>query len=113
MNSNPKVDAFLKTKKNPLTKEIERVRQIILETSDTVEEDINWSLPTFIYKGNIASFFMNSKKHVRLMFRYGAGIPDKYKLPGEDDKVARAAKFADLKDVEKKKKALQSIIKEW
>ncbi len=46
-NINPKVNDFLARKKSPLTAEIQRVREIILETSDKVEEDIklNGALP--------------------------------------------------------------------
>jgi hypothetical protein len=112
-NINPKVNEFINKKKNPLTNEIQRVRQIILETSDKIEEDIKWSSPTFIYKGNIASFFMNAKKHVSLMFHYGASIPDKHGLLEGEGAVSRVAKFVDINDIEKKKTALQSLIKEW
>jgi uncharacterized protein YdeI (YjbR/CyaY-like superfamily) len=113
MAKNPKVDAFLKTKKHPLTKEIEAVRNIILAVSTKVEEDIKWSTPTFMYKGNIASFFMNAKKMVSLMFHKGALIKDKYGLLEGDGKEARVARFADLKEITKKKKALEAVIKEW
>lgn len=112
-NRNDKVDEFIAKKKNPLTAEILRVREIILETNDKIEEGIKWSSPTFIYKGNIASFYMNTKNHVSLMFHYGATIPDKFGLLEGEGNTARVAKFADMKDIEKKKKALQSVIKEW
>jgi uncharacterized protein YdeI (YjbR/CyaY-like superfamily) len=112
-NRNSKVDEFIKKKKNSLTAEIQRVREIILETSDKIEEDIKWSSPTFMYKGNIASYYMNAKQHVSLMFHTGASIPDKYKLLEGEGNVSRVAKFADMNDIEKKKKALQSVIKEW
>ena len=112
-NKNPKVDALIKAKKNPLTAEIQRIREIILEVSHKVEEDVKWSAPTFMYKGNIASFYMNAKQHVSLMFHTGASIPDKYKLLEGEGNVSRVAKFMDMKDVEKKKKALQSVILEW
>ena len=72
MNRNPKVDAFLDEKKHPLTPEIQLVREIILSVSNKVQEDIKWSTPTFIYKGNIASFFFNAKNFVSLMFHKGA-----------------------------------------
>jgi len=113
MKPNPKVDAFLQTKKHPLTKEIQKVREIILQTSDKVEEDIKWSSPTFMYKGNIASFYMNAKKLVSLMFHTGASLKDTSGLLEGDGKVSRVARFADMADIEKKKKALQQIIKEW
>lgn len=107
------MDALLKARKNPYTAEIQRVREIILDVSDKIEEDVKWSAPTFMYKGNIASFYMNTKQHVSLMFHYGASIPDKFKLLEGEGNVSRVAKFAGMKDVEEKKKALQSIIKEW
>ena len=112
-NRNPQVDDLLRKKKNPMTAEIERVREIILETSDKIEETVKWSAPTFLYKGNIASFYMNTKQHVSLMFHTGASITDKYGILEGDGNVSRVAKFADKKDIERKKKALQSIIKEW
>lgn len=112
-NKNSKVDVLIKKKNNPLTAEIQRVREIILEVSDKIEEDVKWSAPTFMYKGNIASFYMNSKKHVSLMFHYGASIPDKLGLLEGEGNVSRVAKFTDMKDIKNKKKALQSIIKEW
>jgi hypothetical protein len=71
VNKNPQVDELLRKKKNPMTAEIERVREIILETSDKIEETVKWSGPTFMYKGNIASFYMNTKQHVSLMFHSG------------------------------------------
>jgi uncharacterized protein YdeI (YjbR/CyaY-like superfamily) len=113
MNRNSKVSELFKKKKHPLTNEMERVREIILETSSKIEEDIKWSAPTFIYKGNIASFFMNAKKQVSLMFHTGAIINDKSGLLEGDGKEGRVARFSDMKDIEKKKRALESVIKEW
>lgn len=112
-NKNPKVDELIKKKKNPLSAEIQRVREIILDSSDKITEDVKWSAPTFMYKGNIASFFMNAKQHVSLMFHTGASIPDKAGLLEGDGNVSRVVKFTDMKDIEKKKKALQGLIKEW
>jgi uncharacterized protein YdeI (YjbR/CyaY-like superfamily) len=112
-NKNPLVDELLRKKKSPMTAEIQRVREIILETSDKIEETVKWSAPTFMYKGNIASFYMNTKQHVSLMFHTGAAIPDKYEILEGDGNVSRVVKFADMKDIEKKKKALQAVIKEW
>ena len=108
-----KVDEYLKKKAHPMNAEIQRVREIIMQTSELVEEDIKWAVPTFMYKGNIASFFMNAKKHVSLMFHYGASLPDKKGLLEGDGAVGRVAKFTDMKDIEKKKAALQSLVKEW
>jgi uncharacterized protein YdeI (YjbR/CyaY-like superfamily) len=110
---NPKVDAFLKKRNHPLTTEIQRVREIILSIDKRIEEDIKWSVPTFKYKGNIASYYMNAKKFVSLMFHKGAMIPDKSGLLEGDGKEARVARFTDTDDIKRKRKALESVIKEW
>jgi len=56
MKLNPEVDKFLAKRNHPLSNEINKVREIILATDDRIEETIKWSSPTFMYKGNIASF---------------------------------------------------------
>ena len=96
-----------------MTAEIQRVREIILATDDRVEETIKWSAPTFMYKGNIASYFMNAKKFVSLMFHKGATLPNKSGLLSGDGKEGRMARFESLEDIEAKKEALESVIQEW
>lgn len=113
MSRNSKVDEFLKKKKHPLNAEIQMVRDIILNTDERIEEDIKWSSPTFIYKGNIASYYMNAKKMVSLMFHKGALIPDKSGLLEGDGKEVRVARFADAGDIQKRKKALETVIRQW
>lgn len=110
---NPKVDAFLKKKNHPLEREIQMVRAIILNTDSRIEEDIKWSVPTFMFKGNIASYYMNAKKFVSLMFHKGALINDQSGLLEGDGKEARVARFLNASDIKKKKKALETVIKEW
>jgi uncharacterized protein YdeI (YjbR/CyaY-like superfamily) len=112
-NVNAEVDKFLKAKKHPLTAEIQKVREIILQSDDKVEEVIKWSSPTFMYKGNIASFYMNAKGFVSLMFHKGAMIKDSGGLLEGEGKESRVARFSDLKDIERKKKALQTLIRNW
>jgi len=113
MNKNAEVDAYLKKKNHPLTDEINRVREIILSVDDKIEETIKWSSPTFMYKGNIASYYMNAKKLVSLMFHTGASVPDPHGLLAGEGSTSRVARFTDVADIEKKKKALEAVIKEW
>ena len=113
MNTNPDVDKLLSQKGHPLDVEIRRVREIILSTDERVEEAVKWSSPTFTYKGNIASFIMNAKKHVSLMFRTGATIDDPNGLLEGEGKEARSAKFYGPEDIEEKKAALENVNREW
>lgn len=113
MNKNPKVDEYLKNKNHPLTPEIERVREIILNAHDDIEETIKLSSPTFMYKGNMASYFMNAKKHVSLMFHKGAIINDQSGLLTGDGKEGRSAKFKNMEEIEARKEDLQKVVLEW
>jgi len=113
MSKNPEVDEYLRKKKHPLNAEIERVREIVLGTHPGIEETIKWSSPTFLYKGNMASYFMNAKQHVSLMFHKGALIRDKSGLLEGEGKEGRVARFANMKEIEKRKKDLQAVVKEW
>ena len=113
MNTNPDVEKLLEEKNHPLDAEIRRVREIILSVDDKVTEAVKWKSPTFIYKGNIASYFMNAKKHVSLMFHKGATINDESGLLEGDGKEARSAKFYSLEDIENKRADLEAVIGEW
>ena len=66
-----------------------------------------------MYKGNMASFFMNAKKFVSLMFHKGALLNDPTGLLDGDGKEARVARFQSMEDIENKKDKLVSIIREW
>ena len=66
-----------------------------------------------MYKGNIASFFINAKKFVSLMFHKGATIKDSSGLLEGEGKEGRGARFENLEDIEKKRNALQEVIREW
>ena len=113
MNKNPIVDEYLKNKAHPMTAEIQRVREIVLSTHRGLEETIKWSSPTFLYKGNMASYFMNAKKHFSLMFHKGALINDKTGLLQGDGKESRTAKFGSIEEIERRKEDLQWIVREW
>jgi len=113
MNKNPEVDEYLKKKAHPLNADIQQVREIILGTDPNIEETIKWSSPTFMYKGNMASYFMNAKKHVSLMFHKGALIPDKTGLLQGSAKEGRTAKFSSMADIADKKDDLETVVKAW
>ena len=113
MNKNPKVEDFLKAQNHPMDLEIRRVRDFILNVSDQITEDIKWNSPTFIYKGNMASYFMNAKKHVSLMFHKGAFLSLEGNLLEGQGKEGRTAKFYSLEDINKKKQQLTEVVRAW
>lgn len=113
MNINPEVDQLLTEKVHPLDAEIRRVREIILSVDDRITEAVKWKSPTFMYKGNIASYYMNAKKLVSLMFHKGAAINDPHGLLEGDGKESRVARFHSMEDIAQKREALVAVIHEW
>ena len=113
MNANKEVDAWLENYDNPMKPVVMAIRELILSSDSRVEETIKWQAPTFVYKGNMASFFPKAKRHATLMFHKGADIPGKHPNLVGDGKEARSFKVESLDDLENKKKELQSIVRAW
>lgn len=113
MNKNAEVDTWLDSYDNPMKPVVAAMRDVILSSDDRISETIKWQAPTFMYKGNIASFFPKSKKHASLMFHQGAKIPGRFDNLMGDGKEARTFKISDLKDLERKSDELKSIFAAW
>lgn len=107
------VDEWMVTYNNPQKPLVEAVRQVVLKSDKRMGETIKWQAPTFIYKGNLASFYPKSKAHVSLMFHTGAQIPGTFpSLEGTGD-VSRVMKFADAADLKAKTSELRRLVKAW
>lgn len=78
------VDAWFEKHDNPMKPVVQEVRKVILQADQRIEETIKWQAPTFMYRGNLASFFPKSKRHASLMFHVGARIPGDFPEPGRD-----------------------------
>ena len=112
MPTNPEVEAWLETYDNPMKPVVLAVRSVVLE-DERITETIKWKSPTFMYKGNMASFNPRSKKHASLMFHTGAHIPgDHPRLEGGGE-TARYMKFADLDEVETARSDLVAVVAAW
>jgi hypothetical protein len=113
MNKTKKVTDFITQLDNPLKNEINAVREIILNASNKITEDIKWGAPSFAYKDNMATFNPRAKKFVNLTFHKGALINDKTGLLEGDKKEARVARFNNMEEVHGKKGALETVVKNW
>jgi uncharacterized protein YdeI (YjbR/CyaY-like superfamily) len=67
-NRNPQVDRFMAKLDYPRKAELEALREIFLSSSPDMSEVIKWSCPTFLYKGNLASLVVRTKKQAQVMF---------------------------------------------
>ena len=75
-NRSPEVEAWFETYDNPQKELVRAVRSVILDVDSRMSEAIKWKAPTFMFRGNLASFYPRSTKHVALMFHTGASVPD-------------------------------------
>jgi hypothetical protein len=112
-NRNPDVDAWFDRYDNPQKGLVQAVREVILDTDGRVTEAIKWQAPTFVYAGNIASFYPKAKQHVSLMFHTGASLPDPSGLLEGEGDTSRVAKFADADDLAAKSDALRGLVRAW
>jgi hypothetical protein len=113
MSTSPEVDEWFERYDNPQKDLADAVRRAILDADERVTETIKWQAPTFVYRGNIASFYPKSKAHVSLMFHSGASLPDPEGLLAGEGDVSRVARFADAAELSRKKAALQELIRAW
>lgn len=110
---NAAVDAWFSTYTNPMKPVVARVRAIVLGADRRIEECIKWQAPTFVYRGNMASFFPRSRGHASLMFHEGARIPGKHpRLEGGSDK-GRVMKLATVAEANAAKKDIERIVTAW
>jgi hypothetical protein len=116
--SRREVDAWFAKYDNPMKEVVQAVRDVILGADPRMEETIKWQAPTFVYKGNLASFFPKSKQHASLMFHTGArlqaaGLPGDFPSFEGGGATGRMMKFADLADVRRKRAELRRVVKAW
>lgn len=110
-NRSSAVDAWLDRYDNPQKPLVEAVRDVVLDADPRVSETIKWQAPTFVFRGNIASFFPKAKAHVALMFHTGASLDDPSGLLEGNGATSRIARFRDDEDLAAKRDALQALIR--
>jgi hypothetical protein len=113
MPTNPDVDAWFTRYDNPQKELVQAVRAVMLGADDRVTETIKWQAPTFMYQGNIASFFPKATRHVSLMFHTGASLPDPDGILEGDGEVSRVVKIADAADLAAKADSLRAVVRAW
>ena len=112
-NRDPVVDAWFESYDNPQKDLVLAVRDVILRADPRISETIKWKAPTFVYRGNLASFYPRTTKHVALMFHTGANLPDPTGLLEGSGDTSRVVRFADQTDLLAKADALRQLVREW
>ncbi len=112
VSTTSEVDAWFDQYDHPAKHAMLRVREIILE-DDRMAETIKWKSPTFMYRGNMASFNPRTKSHVSLMFHTGATIPGTHPHLEGGGETARYMKFTDLAEVEQASDEIRAVVAAW
>jgi hypothetical protein len=110
---NADVDAWLERYDNPMKALVERTRQVMLDADPRIGETIKWSTPTFVYKGNLASFQPKAKQFVSLLFHTGASIPGDHPILQGGGDVARYARIEDGDALDRERPALEAVVRAW
>jgi len=107
------VDRWFAETEHPQKGLMEAVREAILDADDRVAETIKWKTPTFMYRGNIASFNPQAKRFVSLMFHRGAEITGDHPALSGGGETARYMQFDDAAALEMLRLELEAIIRAW
>jgi uncharacterized protein YdhG (YjbR/CyaY superfamily) len=113
MPKSKEVDAWFARYENPMKRVVQRVREIVLAADPRIEECIKWQAPTFMFEGNLASFFPKSKQHASLMFHVGAKIPGTHPRLEGTGGTSRVMKFGSVAEANAAKPDLEKVVRAW
>lgn len=111
--SKHKIDEFVSKLKHPLKAEIEAAINIIREAGPKLEEDVKWGGPSFDYKEPMATFNPRVTDFVAIIFHKGELLNDQTGVLEPGPKGKGYVKFHSMEEVNKHKKNLQKLVKEW
>lgn len=107
------VDEFMEKLDHPFKAEVQLIRQIIKNLNQDIIEQIKWNAPSFSYKGEyLVTFNLWEKRKIHLVFHNPMISGVKSKLLEGNYENRRMAYFADKKDIEEKRAALENVLKD-
>lgn len=121
--STAEVEAFLAALDHPRKAEILALRRIILDADPSITEGIKWNAPSFRTSEWFATFHLRAKDGVRIILHLGAkrredanpraAVADPESLLEwlGDDRAS--VKFRDMGEVDARRIALKSLIRQW
>lgn len=110
-NNTEQVDEFMEQLDHPFKAEVQMMRGIIKNVNKDITEQIRWNAPSFSYKGEyLVTFNLWEKARVHLVFHNPMISRVKSRLLEGDYDQRRMAYFADKKDIEEKKTALEKVL---
>lgn len=124
INKKEEVTRFLDKLNHPFRKEIELLRNYILDANENLTENIKWNGPNYSFNAEdrITIRIQPPKKQVQLIFHRGSKrqeqpkdnlINDKSKLLIWKENDRAIATFKNIATIEEKKTDLIEIVKKW
>lgn len=117
------VGEFLRELDHPLKRDIETVRQVILNVDPGISEAIKWNAPSFHTTDFFATVNLRSTEHVQLIFHTGAKVKATaatgIKIADPAGLLEWLAKDRCLvtlgvgKDITARRAAFEAIVREW
>lgn len=109
---NPKVDFYF-TKEKKWPKEIEQLRELVLDCG--LDEVLKWGCPCYTYENKNVVLIHTFKEYFGLLFFKGSLLKDPKDLliqQTENVQAARQMRFTSVQQITKLKSAIKSCIKE-
>lgn len=126
LSDTEEVSQFIITSQHPLKELMQEIRNVILATDTSISEHIKWNAPAFYYNAEMAAFdakeykrdivVFNVRKndYILLIFPTGNVINDCTELlEGSYEDGRRMVTLKSIADLNIKKEALQSVIRQW
>lgn len=112
-NGTEQVDEFMEKLDHPFKAEVQMMREMIMSVNKDITEQIKWNAPSFSYKGEyLVTFNLWEKQKIHLVFHNPMISRVKSELLEGDYDKRRMAYFADKKDIEEKRAALEKVLKD-
>jgi len=113
MGNTEEANAFMDKLDHPFKAEVEMIREIIKSVNKDITEQIKWNAPSFSYKGeSLVTFNLWEKQKIHLVFHNPMISRVQSELLKGNYEHRRMAYFADKKDIEEKKAALEKVLKD-
>lgn len=119
---NKAVDAFMSTLEHPRKAEVERLRALILDTGEDIQERIKWNAPSFgPGTEDRVTFRLAPKGKLQLIFHRGAKVKDSAGFTFEDKtgllqwaaKDRAVLELGDADEVKAQTKVIVELVRRW
>ncbi|MGC4175106.1 DUF1801 domain-containing protein [Demequina sp.] len=111
--TSPEVDTWMTRYDNPMRDVVQRLRQIMLQSDERLDECIKWQTPTFVYKGYLASFYPKPTAVATLVFHAGRAIPGTFPSLEPAGHEGLALRVVSIAEAEEHREELERIVSAW